>query len=138
MLENSVNEMMNILNRKLVSQLSFGYRLAYYGQAEVMLLDTSEFFNAFMISIFLTFMMINEMIESRSWPFLILFTIPLGFIGMFVFIFHHWIGVLLPMIRLLGWVMMIELVVNNKILTMDVFNRKGHSYESSYDESNTK
>jgi len=66
MLENSVNEMMNILNRKLVSQLSFGYRLAYYGQAEMMLLDTSEFFNAFMISIFLTFMMINEMIESRS------------------------------------------------------------------------
>lgn len=117
MLENSVNEMMNILNRKLVSQLPFGYRLAYYGQAEMMLAGASEFITVFITAIFLTFLMIAAIMESWSRPFLILFTIPLGFVGMFLFIYLTEAS--LSMIGLLGGVMMIGLVVNNAILIMD-------------------
>ena len=55
--------------------------------------------------------------ESWVRPFLILFTIPLGFVGMFAIM---WItGTSLSMVGMLGAVMMIGIVVNNAILIMD-------------------
>ncbi|HON43997.1 MAG TPA: efflux RND transporter permease subunit [Planctomycetota bacterium] len=116
-LGNNIGEMVNILNRELIPQLPFGYRLAYYGQAEMMLAGASEFITVFITAIFLTFLMIAAIMESWSRPFLILFTIPLGFVGMFLFIYLTEAS--LSMIGLLGGVMMIGLVVNNAILIMD-------------------
>ena len=58
-----------------------------------------------------------SIMESWSRPFLILFTLPLGFIGMFAASVIS--NVPLSMVSLLGGVMMIGIVVNNAILIMD-------------------
>jgi HAE1 family hydrophobic/amphiphilic exporter-1 len=70
-----------------------------------------------MIAIVLTYLLIAALMESWTRPFLILFTIPLGFVGMFAI---QWItGTSMSMVGMLGAVMMIGIVVNNAILIMD-------------------
>jgi HAE1 family hydrophobic/amphiphilic exporter-1 len=55
--------------------------------------------------------------ESWTHPFIIMFTVPLGFVGMFATMAVA--GEEMSMIAMLGGVMMIGIVVNNAILIMD-------------------
>lgn len=65
----------------------------------------------------LTYLLIAAIMESWTRPFLIMFTVPLGFLGMYATL---WIaGMSMSMMGLLGGVMMIGIVVNNAILIMD-------------------
>ena len=61
--------------------------------------------------------LIAGIMESWTRPFLIMFTVPLGFLGMYATL---WLtGMSMSMMGLLGGVMMIGIVVNNAILIMD-------------------
>lgn len=113
----SIGQMMNVLREKLVPQLEPGYRLHFFGQSEMMEEGVNEFQDVFLTAIILTFLMIAAVMESWSRPFLVMFTIPLGFVGMFAATVMS--GSILSLIGLLGGVMMIGLVVNNAILIMD-------------------
>ena len=97
--------------------LPAGYEIKHAGMAENMNDGAADFIEVFAIAIILTYLLIAAIMESWSRPFLIMFTVPLGFVGMYVAI---WLaGLSLSMVGMLGAVMMIGIVVNNAILIMD-------------------
>jgi len=113
----ALSKIIKDLEQKVTRYLPPGYKLGHSGVAEMMGEGVADFMEVFAIAIVMTFLLISAIMESWTRPFLIMFTIPLGFIGMFLAV---WLaGMPLSMIGLLGGVMMIGIVVNNAILIMD-------------------
>ena len=113
----SMADLMSVLQKELVPKLPQGYRLVFTGQAEMMNEGAMDFVMVLVTAVFLTFLVIAAIMESLSRPFLVMFTIPLGFVGFFAML--HVTGTLLSMVGMLGAIMMIGIVVNNAILIMD-------------------
>ncbi len=110
-------DLLTLLKKELEPRLEPGYRLVMAGTAEMMEEGVGDFIEVFLLAIVLTYLLIAAIMESWSKPFLIMFTVPLGFIGMFVMLYLT--GASLSMVGLLGGVMMLGIVVNNAILIMD-------------------
>lgn len=110
-------ELVDLMNKKVRDILPAGYELSYTGKTELMQDGAKDFKEVFSLAIILTYLVIAGIMESWRRPFLVLFTIPLGFLGMFLSIYLA--GMSLSMLALLGGVMMIGVVVNNAILIMD-------------------
>lgn len=110
-------DLLNLLRKKLEPQLPPGYRLVFAGTAEMMDEGISDFIEVFLLAVILTYLLIAAIMESWTKPFLILFTVPLGFIGLFLMLFLTRTS--LSMVGMLGGVMMLGIVVNNAILIMD-------------------
>ena len=122
----SMADLMSILQKELAPKLPQGYRLVFTGQAEMMNEGAMDFVMVLITAVFLTFLVIAAIMESLGRPFLVMFTIPLGFVGFFAML--HLTGTLLSMVGMLGAIMMIGIVVNNAILIMDetsVLNQTG-------------
>ncbi|MBO5722346.1 MAG: efflux RND transporter permease subunit, partial [Lentisphaeria bacterium] len=94
-----------------------GYTLRMRGNVEMMNETAEEFAQALLLAALLTYLLIAAIMESWSKPFLIMFTVPLGFLGMYVTLFFFKMS--MSMMGLLGGVMMIGIVVNNAILILD-------------------
>ena len=86
-------------------------------QSEMVNEGAMDFVMVLITAVFLTFLVIAAIMESLSRPFLVMFTIPLGFVGFFAMLYFT--GTLLSMVGMLGGIMMIGIVVNNAILIMD-------------------
>ena len=94
-----------------------GYGVRMSGNVELMNETAREFLQVIMLAAVLTYLLIAAIMESWTRPFLIMFTVPLGFLGMYATL---WLtGMSMSMMGLLGGVMMIGIVVNNAILIMD-------------------
>lgn len=94
-----------------------GYNVRMSGSVEMMNETAAEFFDVILLAALMTYLLIAAIMESWSRPLLIMFTVPLGFLGMYVTL---WLtGMSMSMMGLLGGVMMIGIVVNNAILIMD-------------------
>lgn len=94
-----------------------GYNVRMSGSVEMMNETASEFMDVILLAAVMTYLLIAAIMESWSRPLLIMFTVPLGFLGMYVTL---WLtGMSMSMMGLLGGVMMIGIVVNNAILIMD-------------------
>ena len=94
-----------------------GYGVRMSGSVELMNETAQEFIHVIILATVLTYLLIAAIMESWTRPFLIMFTVPLGFLGMYATL---WIaGMSMSMMGLLGGVMMIGIVVNNAILIMD-------------------
>ncbi len=115
----TIGDLMEVLTKQ-ARDLPPGYSLGFNGQAGHMEAGMADFSMALFVAIVLTYLLIAAMMESWLHPFLIMFTVPLGFIGMF-FIMAIF-GESLSSTALLGGVMMIGIVVNNAILLMDETN----------------
>ncbi len=113
----TIDDIMRLLERKLAPQLDQGYELKFFGQAEMMRDGASEFVSVFAIAIIMTYLLIAALLESWTRPIIIMFTVPLGFVGLFLIIFLAHSS--LSMVGMLGAVMMIGIVVNNAILILD-------------------
>lgn len=112
-----LGECVELLKKEVGAKLPPGYTLHFSGPAEMMEDGAADFVNVFIVAIVLTYLLIAALMESWWNPFLILFTIPLGFVGM-VFTLSLF-GEAVSMVGLLGCLMMIGIVVNNAILLMD-------------------
>ena len=113
----TIDDIMRLLERKLAPELDQGYELQFFGQAEMMRDGAAEFTSVFAIAIIMTYLLIAALLESWFRPILIMFTVPLGFVGLFLIIFLTHSS--LSMVGMLGAVMMIGIVVNNAILILD-------------------
>ena len=113
----TLDDIMKLLETRLAPELDQGYELKFFGQAEMMREGAEEFVSVFAIAIIMTYLLIAALLESWFRPVLIMFTVPLGFIGLFLIL--HITGTPLSMIGMLGAVMMIGIVVNNAILILD-------------------
>ena len=94
-----------------------GYGVRMSGNVELMNETATEFLQVILLATVLTYLLIAAIMESWTRPFLIMFTVPLGFLGMYVTLWAT--GMSMSMMGLLGGVMMIGIVVNNAILIMD-------------------
>ena len=103
-----------------------GYGVRMSGSGELMNETAREFIKVIILAAILTYLLIAAIMESWTRPFLIMFTVPLGFLGMYATLWAF--GMSMSMMGLLGGVMMIGIVVNNAILIMDecaVLTRSG-------------
>ena len=113
----SLSSLVDLLRKELAPQLPAGYRLEMFGQAEMLDDGVADFKTAFLIATLLTYLLIAAIMESWVKPFLILFTVPLGFVGLFlILVLTH---TPFSIVGMLGAIMMIGIVVNNAILLMD-------------------
>ncbi len=94
-----------------------GYGVRMSGSVELMNDTAREFLQVIALAAILTYLLIAAIMESWTRPFLIMFTVPLGFLGMYLTLYLA--GMSMSMMGLLGGVMMIGIVVNNAILILD-------------------
>ena len=113
----TAGDIMAALRNEVASQLPNGYTLKFGPPVDSMDEAMEDFAEVFISAIVLLYLLMAAIMESWTKPFLIMFTLPLGFIGMFAA--SVFTGVPISMISLLGGVMMIGIVVNNAILIMD-------------------
>jgi multidrug efflux pump subunit AcrB len=78
-------------------------------------------FFALVLAIFLIYMVLASQFASLLHPFLIMFSVPLGFIGVIWALFIT--GNTLSVISFIGIIMMVGIVVSNAILIVDYTNR---------------
>jgi HAE1 family hydrophobic/amphiphilic exporter-1 len=76
---------------------------------------------ALVLAIFLIYMVLASQFASLLHPFLIMFSVPLGFIGVIWALFVT--GNTLSVISFIGIIMMVGIVVSNAILIIDYTNR---------------
>jgi HAE1 family hydrophobic/amphiphilic exporter-1 len=76
---------------------------------------------AFLVAIILTYMVMASQFESYLDPFIIMFTIPLSFIGVAFALLIT--GTDLSVMALIGMVMLVGIVVNNGIVLVDYINQ---------------
>jgi HAE1 family hydrophobic/amphiphilic exporter-1 len=76
---------------------------------------------AFLVAILLTYMVMASQFESFVDPFIIIFTIPMSFIGVALALILT--GTDLSVMALVGMVMLVGIVVNNGIVLVDYINQ---------------
>ncbi len=108
--------------RDLTSKMSLpeGYKIHFGGHAEIMAESFKELFKALILAIILTYMLMAALLESYKHPFTIIFTLPLGFIGVLLALFIT--DTTISMLSLMAIVMLVGIVVNNGILLIDYTN----------------
>ena len=87
------------------------------GTAELMGETVEEFKSVTVIAIALTYLLLAAVLESWTQPFIILFTIPFSYLGLFAAI--RLAGTTLSIFGLLAGIMLVGVVVNAAILLMD-------------------
>ncbi|MBP8130998.1 MAG: efflux RND transporter permease subunit [Candidatus Hydrogenedentes bacterium] len=117
-LGNAVMELSAALGEK--GEFPPGYRYRFSGLYEIMQEANMEFISAFVIAFILVYLTLAALLESFKQPFIILLTVPLGFIGVIWALYLT--GNSVSMAVSLGAVMLIGIVVNNAILIIDEAN----------------
>ena len=99
--------------------LEFSYNLA--GQNKEMETSLNSLMLALMLAIFLVYIVMASQFESLIHPFVIIFTIPLGFIGVLIALFV--LQIPMSIVVFLGMIMLAGIVVNNAIVLVDYINK---------------
>ncbi len=97
------------------------FRVDLGGTAEEMQKSFMYLGLAFLVAILLTYMVMASQFESFLDPFVIIFTIPLSFIGVALSLFLT--GTPLSVMALIGIVMLVGIAVNNGIVMVDYINQ---------------
>lgn len=97
------------------------YRLEIGGVAEEQRESFMYLGIAMLVAIILTYMVMASQFESLVHPFVIIFTIPLSFIGVALGLLLT--GTSLSVMALVGMVMLVGIVVNNGIVLVDYINQ---------------
>lgn len=109
-----------------------GYTIDMSGDYEQMTEAFSGLFMALALAILLVYMVMAAQFESLLQPFIIMFSIPLSFIGVFLTLFlsRNTINVT----GLIGVIMLVGIVVNNAIVLLDHINQNRDTWEGSLKE----
>jgi HAE1 family hydrophobic/amphiphilic exporter-1 len=91
------------------------------GQNEEWKRSEGSLYLALGLSIFLVYVIMAVQFESLVHPFVIMFTIPLAFIGTIVVL--KLLGIALSIVVFLGMIMLAGIVVNNAIVLVDYINQ---------------
>lgn len=102
-------------------ELPEGYNVNFGGQAEDMAEMMVQMLMAVVLAIMFVYMVMAAQFESFFHPFVVMFTLPLTFIGVVLALFIT--GKTLNMMSMTGVVMLIGIVVNNAIVYIDFVNQ---------------
>ncbi len=122
-LDMPMKDAVDALTVKLENEMQFPPNYSYFfgGEAEMMDEAVLEFLEAAIIALVLTYLVLAAILESFRQPFIIMLTVPLGFMGIIYALYIT--GEDFSMFVLLGAVMLVGIVVNNAILIMDQLNQ---------------
>jgi len=98
-----------------------GYFIEFGGQYEDMKEAIKIMLGAFALAVLLVYMIMASQFESFKHPFIIMFTIPLGFIGVVLALLISGKPIGLPV--MIGFVMLAGISVNNGIVMVDYINQ---------------
>ena len=110
-------------------ELPRGYTASLGGQAEYMDEAFAEFGLVTVIAIALTYLLLAAILESWAMPFVILFTIPFSYLGIFAAVVatHQTLSIF----GLLAGIMLVGVVVNAAILIIDAWRQTGNVMEAA-------
>jgi HAE1 family hydrophobic/amphiphilic exporter-1 len=95
-----------------------GYRVEYAGDIEMLGESFVEIYKALILAIILTYLVLAAILESFIHPFTIMFTLPLGLVGVSAALVLT--GATINIMSLMAMVMLVGIVVNNAILILDL------------------
>jgi len=99
-----------------------GYTLSFGGEFEDISESLDSLMRAMLIAVILIFMILGGIFDSFVQPFIVMFTVPLGFIGV---VFGFWImNEPLGMFAIIGIIGLAGIVVNNAIILIDFINER--------------
>jgi HAE1 family hydrophobic/amphiphilic exporter-1 len=106
--------------RKIISQTNIpeGILIEFAGQSLEKDTAFSSMMFAIALSIFLVYLVMASQFESFKKPFIIMFTIPLGIIG--VILANLIFGITINVIVLIGLIILSGIIVNNAIVLVDL------------------
>lgn len=99
-----------------------GVRFAVGGQTRAMSASFDSLRFAFLLALFLVYLVMAGQFESLLHPLVILFTVPLGAIGVVAALALT--GTTIDVVVLIGVVMLAGIVVNNSIVLVDAVNQR--------------
>ncbi len=103
------------------TNLPDGYFIEMAGQYENMTETFSTLGFALLIALVLVFAVMASLYENLKFPFINMFTIPLGFIGVVVLLFVT--GTTINMGSFMGFIILTGIAVNNGIVMVDYINQ---------------
>ncbi|MEM7727561.1 MAG: efflux RND transporter permease subunit, partial [Cyanobacteria bacterium P01_A01_bin.45] len=122
----------------LRESLPTGFRVELAGSADVLSETLLQLGSTFVLSLFITYLLLVALYRSFSFPFLIMATVPMGISGalLSLILANSIPGVVVPldMITGLGFVILTGVVVNNAILLVDrslQLQKEGKTYDDS-------
>ena len=116
----------NKINRLLMARFANlnqrypGYDLAFGGEAEEQQKSLSSLGAAFLVAVLVIFLILGSLFRSYSQPFVVLFSLPFGFIG--VVLGHLIMNISFGLLSLLGLVALCGVVVNDALVLVDFVN----------------
>ena len=117
-----------------------GYILRYGGEYEDTQKSMRSLIEAFILAIFLIYMIIASTFKSFIQPFMLMFTIPLAIVGVFIGLIV--MRTPMGMMSFLGIIALTGIVVNDSIVLIDFINRRraegGDRIEAIVDASKTR
>jgi HAE1 family hydrophobic/amphiphilic exporter-1 len=102
----------------------FGYQWTVGGAADDMMESFIWLFVALMGGSALVYMVMASQFESLLDPFIIIFTIPLGYVGVTWILFLT--GTALSVVAMIGIIILVGIVVNNAIVLIDYIEQLQH------------
>ncbi len=103
-----------------LSQRHPGYDLVFGGEHEEQQESVQSLFAAFLVAVLLMYIILGALFRSYSQPFVVLFALPFGFIG--VVIGHLAMEIPFSLLSLLGLVALCGVVVNDALVLVDFVN----------------
>ncbi|MFH1220242.1 MAG: efflux RND transporter permease subunit [Candidatus Eisenbacteria bacterium] len=100
-----------------VLQLPSGYKVKFAGMYEFQQESFASLYQALLLAIILTYVVLAMTIESFFHPIMIMITLPLGLIGSAIGLFFG--GQTINIVSLMAIIMLVGIVVNNAILLLD-------------------
>jgi len=97
--------------------LPYGVTAYFAGMAEMMSETFTSLFQALVLAIILTYMLLAAILESYRFPIIIMMTLPLALIGVSLSLVIS--GMSISMFSLMAIIMLVGIVVNNGILLID-------------------
>ncbi|MGL5067524.1 MAG: efflux RND transporter permease subunit [Sarcina sp.] len=102
-------------------EVETGHKIQYGGEVEQMVEAFSQMALALIIAVLLVYMVMAAQFESLLHPFIIMFTIPLAFVGAIFLLFLTAVNI--GITALIGFIMLSGIIVNNGIVLIDHINK---------------
>jgi HAE1 family hydrophobic/amphiphilic exporter-1 len=116
--EGTVSEKVGEIRGKLAEmELPAGYAIKFAGMYEFQEESFASLFEAMILAVILTFVVLAMLIESFIHPITIMVTLPLGLVGSALGLFFG--GQTINIVSLMAMIMLVGIVVNNAILLLD-------------------
>lgn len=130
--DRSLGDVVSDIEKELKNyKLPDGYSISFGGEVEQMQESFATLGLALVLAIALVYMVMAAQFESLLNPFIIMFTVPLAFVGGILALFIFNISLSMP--AMIGFVILTGIIVNNGIVLVDLINNLKESGKSTRD-----